>query len=314
MSMAVAEHVRDLAGLTLGGVALEAEHVGVMRPSGEIASQVQSLRQRMDDDGYLYLPGLLDVEQVLAARREVTRRLFEAGHLHPDRDPMDAVAHPTTKLKFMPEITRDNAALLKVVYDGPLMRLFERLLGGAVRHFDYTWFRAVCPGPATPIHCDSVYMNRGTQNLYTAWVPYGDAPLDMGGLILLEKSYKNRRLRETYGQSDVDAFCVNKTGPAAHDAWEKHTDGHLGKDPNLIRRSVTREGNPDSQWRTADYRAGDVVIFSIFTLHGGTDNHSDRFRLSSDTRYQLAGEPADERWIGANPPAHGKLGKRGMVC
>ena len=42
----------------------------------------------------------------------------------------------------------------------------------------------------------------------------------------------------------------------------------------------------------------------IFTMHGSLSNTSDRFRISSDTRYQLASEPVDERWIGRKPKAH----------
>jgi hypothetical protein len=37
-------------------------------------------------------------------------------------------------------------------------------------------------------------------------------------------------------------------------------------------------------------------------------------RLSSDSRYQLATEPADERWIGEHPIAHGAAGKKGEIC
>jgi hypothetical protein len=49
-------------------------------------------------------------------------------------------------------------------------------------------------------------------------------------------------------------------------------------------------------------------------VHGGLDNRSHRLRLSSDSRYQLASEPIDERWVGENPPGHGSAGKRGRVC
>ena len=43
------------------------------------------------------------------------------------------------------------------------------------------------------------------------------------------------------------------------------------------------------------------------TVHAALDNLSEvnRCRLSSDSRYQLASEPADERWNGHNPIAHG---------
>jgi len=50
------------------------------------------------------------------------------------------------------------------------------------------------------------------------------------------------------------------------------------------------------------------------TVHASLDNQSTRLRLSSDSRYQLASEPADERWIGPNPIAHGPAGKKGKAC
>ena len=33
-----------------------------------------------------------------------------------------------------------------------------------------------------------------------------------------------------------------------------------------------------------------------------------------DSRYQLASEPVDERWIGVDPPKHGIRAKQGMIC
>jgi len=50
------------------------------------------------------------------------------------------------------------------------------------------------------------------------------------------------------------------------------------------------------------------------TVHASLDNQTNRFRLSSDSRYQLASEPADERWIGAHPAGHGPAGKKGKIC
>ena len=53
---------------------------------------------------------------------------------------------------------------------------------------------------------------------------------------------------------------------------------------------------PLTRWLTAEYRMGDVLVFSMYTMHASTDNQSESaVRLSSDTRYQLASEPADAR-------------------
>src|SRR5690606_15777914 len=128
-----------------------------------------------------------------------------------------------------------------------------------------------------------------------------------GGLMVLEGSNNHQRLKATYGMQDVDAFCENK--PEAR-SWGKRwgTGGHLRGNPNQIRRAI------GGQWRTAEYRAGDVLIFTIFTVHASLDNRSDRIRLSTDSRYQSADEPADERWIGPNPIGHSEAGKRGKIC
>ena len=57
--------------------------------------------------------------------------------------------------------------------------------------------------------------------------------------------------------------------------------------------------DPDARWVTADYKAGDVVLFTMHTLHGGIRNETDRqLRLSADLRFQPGREQRDERWIG----------------
>ncbi len=119
---------------------------------------------------------------------------------------------------------------------------------------------------------------------------------------------RHERLRETYCSTDVDSYCSNRTGRAGKDAWGKGTGGWLSKNAAQIQRSL------GGRWLTSEYRAGDLLVFTIFTVHASLDNQSDRVRLSSDSRYQLASEPADERWIGENPVAHGQAGKRGRIC
>jgi hypothetical protein len=52
----------------------------------------------------------------------------------------------------------------------------------------------------------------------------------------------------------------------------------------------------------------------MFTLHASLDNQTERVRLSTDSRYQLASEAVDERWIGEKPLAHGPEAKVGMIC
>lgn len=289
---------------------LDDNALGFFRDSTDAIAEPAVLQARMRQDGYLFLPGLLGRDRVLAARHEVCRRLADAGVLDPTAPIDDGILLGPDVRGFMPELlAKDNAPLLRVVYDGPMMAFWQAFLGGEVRHFDFTWFRSIPPGEGTPSHCDAVYMGRGTQNLYTAWTPFGDIDTEVGGLMILEGSNNHQRLVETYCNTDVDSFCANRDGPAGLDGWHK-TGGWLGRDANRIRRSL------GGRWLTCpQFHAGDVLVFSINTVHAGLDNQSaNRIRLSCDTRYQLASEPADERWIGPNPIGHGPAGKRGKIC
>lgn len=283
--------------------------LGSLRSSCNASSDRGLLEHHMAEDGYLFLRGCLEKDEVLAARRCVLQQLADAGQLDPSAPLMAGKPKPGATLSFQPELAqKNNPPLQHLLYhpQGNLMRFFSSFLGGEVRHFDFTWLRCISPGPATPSHCDIVYMGRGTHKLYTAWVPLGDSSFDMGGLMVLEGSHKNTRLQNTYGKRDVDSYCSNRPEDSARTATG--LNGWLSDNPNKIRHSL------GGRWLTAEYSAGDMVVFCMDLVHGGADNRSDRLRISSDSRYQLASEPVDERWVGENPPGHGSAGKRGRIC
>ena len=285
---------------------LSLEAFGEMKESNDILPDTQALRARMKADGYLLLRGLLDQAEVLAARREMVSRLEQKGLLQPGSDPMKAIARLNEPLHVRPDLAEDNTPLRWVLYEGPLIEFFERFLGGPILHFTYTWVRCIAPGQSTPPHQDIVYMGRGTQNLYTAWTPLGQVGYQHGGLMVLENSHKHERLKQGYGRRDVDVYCVNK--PDDQDLHAYGNNGWLTQDPVRLRRAMK------GRWLTSEFEPGDVIIFQMFLVHCSLDNQSGQFRLSTDSRYQLASEPADERWIGANPPGHSLAGKRGRIC
>jgi hypothetical protein len=101
--------------------------------------------------------------------------------------------------------------------------------------------------------------------------------------MILEGSIHNERLRDTYCNSDVDAVCTNRSGLAARDHFGRgRSNGHLGRNPPHLRRRL------GGRWLTTENRPGDVLIFSVYTIHASRDNRSNRIRLSSDSRYQPA--------------------------
>jgi ectoine hydroxylase-related dioxygenase (phytanoyl-CoA dioxygenase family) len=125
----------------------------------------------------------------------------------------------------------------------------------------------------------------------------------MGGLMILENSHRLRNIKNRYGRMDVDSYCKNRNNAQLYAAGQKWWDGALSKNPVSLRQ---RYGG---RWLSADFKAGDVLIFGMFTVHASLDNHSRSIRLSSDSRYQLASESVDERWVGRHPIGHSKAGK-----
>jgi hypothetical protein len=231
---------------------LSPDAFGVLRRSDDTAHDPDALRARMADDGYLFLPGCLQREQVIDARRVIVGRLAEAGLLEPGTDPMEAIAAKGVGRYFMPQLAHDNAPLRAVLYGGPMMDIFGRLFGGPVRHFDYTWMRSVTPGGGTAPHCDIVYMGRGTHDLYTAWTPLGDIPISIGGLIVLENSHKQTERLRDYLRQDVDSYCANgpnaekvQTGQMHWEHWDgsgDDWDGSLSHDPVALREHLGGAG------------------------------------------------------------------------
>jgi hypothetical protein len=286
------------------------ESFGELRDSAGIIGDATGLRARMAEDGYLYVRGFFDRARVLAARAEVVRRLEAQGALVPGSDPMLALGREGYRSSWAGALAEENRPLQRLVYGPEMMAFQDHWQGGKARHFDYTWFRAVSARSDSqiPPHCDLVYMSRGTHRLFTAWVPMIDCPLETGGLTILEGSHRQHQRLRPYLDRDVDSYCSNRPDAAEYANGAKWWNGTLSTDPVGLHRKL------GGRWLTAGFKTGDLLMFSMHTVHGVTDNASDQFLLSSDSRYQLAAEAVDERWIGEKPIGHGVAGKRGRIC
>jgi hypothetical protein len=289
---------------------MEDDKVGLLRDSSDAAGDVEELRRRFADDGYLYMRGYLDRDDVLAARASLTERLGAAGVLDPAFPTIDGVCVPGSGYVFKPEITDGNEEVQRLLYSGRLTEFYEKFYGEPIRHYDFTWLRAIGPGKGTNPHCDLPYMGRGTHKHMTCWMPYGDISFTLGGLMVLEGSHKRMDLLEHYVYRDVDTFCENKVADAANAKAGKWTfTGTLSHNPPMVRNKF------GGRWLTTEFRAGDFLTFGMFLVHASLDNRTEnRLRISSDSRYQRASEPIDERWVGVKPPGHSTAGKRGRIC
>ncbi|NUQ01822.1 MAG: phytanoyl-CoA dioxygenase family protein [Armatimonadetes bacterium] len=266
--------------LELGG-----RYLGLLRDSTDLKHQPEALQARLVEDGYLFIRGLHDRQKVQAARRVLLESLAANQQLDPSAPLDEAVMAPGAGGQFLggAKAVSHTPEFLAVVEAPELMAWFSDFLAAPALTFDYKWIRAVGHGANTGAHFDVVYMGRGTPRLYTCWTPLGDISYDQGPLAVLADAPDLARVRETYGRMDVD---------------RDHVEGWFSKYPTEM---VERFGG---LWRTAEFAMGDAMIFGMYTMHGSLTNTTNRFRLSCDTRYQRADEPADERWVGANPKAH----------
>lgn len=274
--------------LTSNGKVLETgvAEFGELVDSSGLLDDIDRVREQMAQEGYLLLRGLLDREAVLAARAEILFKFAIVGEIDSINYPLlDGVLSEESYIASVNAIAfteslRCGVAYTNVVMSPRILDFFTAFLGGQARSFDFRWPRFMRLGESTGIHCDGPYITRGTRNVWSAWIPLGDVPLSDGPIMLLERSHLNEQLRHSYGMLDAD----------------REKMGWLSTDPVELRRQL------GGRWLSTDFRAGDVLLFGPDMVHGSLENRSPQrhCRLSSDTRYQLASDPLDERYNGSD--------------
>jgi len=242
------------------------------------------LRDRFAEDGYVLLRGLLDRHQVHSLRADYFGR-FDPDYLAPGSSAeaglfsgtvpatvpeYGTAGHPAYDLvrsaKF-DAFTRDPRLLAtaETLLDGPCELLPRRIL----RHFHRG------SGKASRAHIDYDYMDQGSDQLVTAWIPLGDCPIECGGLIYLEGS--------------------QRAAAGKLDQLREYTDRPDDRRPisNDLSRTARELGG---RWLWTDYRAGDVILHSPYLVHASLDNASDAMRLSADLRFRRRTAELDQRW------------------
>jgi len=262
-----------------------------------------ALMEQMNEDGYIFIRDFFPQDLISEARMSMLEKLAAQGIFVPGYPLMEARLKDGVNPGFSPKEAMASEEVKRVVFGPEITGFCESFLGGPIRHFDFIWARTKGRSHGAKPHCDIVYMGRGTHQLYTAWIPYGRVTYDIGGLMILEGSHRKADRIRKYLESDVDTYCENVPG---RDGWK--FSGSLSNNPFSLREKL------GGRWLSAEYNMGDLLMFRMDTVHGSLDNQTDYLRLSTDTRYQLASEPIDERWVGENPIAHSAAGKRGRIC
>ncbi len=226
-----------------------------------------ALAARMRRDGYLFLRDVVPPDAIRAVQRQVAEIAREDGWLRRDRPIEDAIADPAgfcvdpepTYLHTLRRINHlEDYHALK--HHPALITLFERMLGGPILPHPRVLMRNIFPARdevTTKAHQDFPNV-QGTTEVFTAWMPLIDCPMQVGPLQVAAGSH-------TQGVFDF----------------------HIGAGAGGIEIVDPLEG----RWVSGDFAVGDVLIFHSMAVHKGVPNRSDKLRMSMDVRYQLASTP-----------------------
>ena len=260
-------------------------------------ADASALRARLDEDGYLFLRNLVDLELIHEIQELIAAELSRLDVIDPD---VDRSVHRLPARKgvdlyaVLDGLSRQR--LNAFARQEALLSVFRRIFGEDPKPLDYAWPRAAGPGRCERPHCDWVYMCRGTRRLLSAWIPLMDLPVTSGPLMILENSHIENTHTSAYLNTDVDRLGFFSGARLKHSALAR--GGRYSERPDKTREDF------GTRWLTRDYLMGDIVIFSTRCLHATLDNQTAGFRASIDLRFQPKSEPADPRFDGENPVGH----------
>lgn len=173
-----------------------------------------------------------------------------------------------------------------------LWNFYQEFLKGAIYLHKRKIIRFTHPGEdhCTGGHYDLIYLRAGTDKFCSSWIPLGDIPIKMGGLMYLENS-------DAVGRQMEAEFSVKNASLPPEERISAYNRNM--RDAGWISTNLVEMADRfKSRWLIADYEAGDMVIHSPYMIHAATQNHDplDRMRLSTDIRFQRIDDPIDQRW------------------
>ena len=227
------------------------------------------IRKQAKSQGYIFVKDLIPSADLLKLRREITAVCARHHLLDASQDSVEGIALPgrpvvegvdeeyktyygdIQKLRSFHAMAH-HPTLLKLLSD-----LFEEDVLIHPRNILRTIFPSL-PQYSTPPHQDKYYV-KGTSETWTAWIPCGDCPGELGPLAVIHGSHQQGILatREASGAGG--------------------------------RQSIINE---DSVWACGDFACGDCLLVHSLCIHQGRDNITENcIRFSLDFRYQPLSHP-----------------------
>jgi ectoine hydroxylase-related dioxygenase (phytanoyl-CoA dioxygenase family) len=283
-------------GLTSNGYPLASgpNRIGKLTPT-DATESIETVRAIYKVQGYVWLKGFFERETILEFRRHFFSAFQNAGLFKTGTEPSQAIFSgqddKRVTQKILMEVVR-SAAYESFCLQPKLWQFYDAFLSGPSYLHKRKIIRYMNPGDtsSTPAHYDLIYLRAGTDKVCSSWIPLGDTPVAMGGLVYLEGSDALGRKME----AEFSANNGNLTPEERISAYNKNMTegGWVGKDlADMAERF-------DSRWLIADYEAGDMVVHSPYMIHAATQNMDSqgRIRLSTDIRYQNVRDEIDARW------------------
>lgn len=228
--------------------------ISELTDSTPILGDPVAIRKRYAEDGVLLFRNVIDTEVLAWAERRYKEALESEGLIEPSAEkPVWTGAVSSAR---RPCDTLGTEVWHKIVALPELNDILRDVLDADPVWIPIAAHRSGLPtGPIEPEsdifagrHQDGFY-NEGM--LFTiCWLPIRDVDRDHG------------------------SFAV---APGTHHHGVLHDATQAGN-------PIPRDAIPESAWRSADFKAGDVLIFNYLTAHTALPNPSDEIRLSLDVR------------------------------
>ncbi len=223
-------------------------------------TEIDLVRQRLLEDGYVVIPGVIDPAALTSLRERVV--LFYRG--------WERYRAPTRKEILPPRASQQEylpvreinwpATMLRLLAAEPAViavrRIVDLLVGEEVRliHANSLLKPAVAGAPVMP-HQDTAYNHQPLDNPLTAWIPFEDVSEASGALFYLPGSHRH--------------------GDLEH---ESLGDMHWLDEARLGEKGASR-------WRSYNGEPGSIGIHDSRIVHGSYPNRTDRDRLALSVRF-----------------------------
>ncbi len=268
--------------------------IGRLTPT-KATESIERIKEIYKAQGYVWLQGFFPRETIQGFRQHFFNAFANSGLLKPGTKPQDGIFSgqddKRVTNKILMEVAR-TAAYESFCLQEKLWQFYDVFLSGPSYLHKRKIIRYTNPSDvsATPAHYDLIYLRAGTDKVCSSWIPLGDTPVEMGGLVYLENSDALGRKME----AEFSILNAELSPEERINAYNKNMTegGWVGKDlADMAERF-------DSRWLIADYEMGDMVVHSPYMIHAATRNQDsrNRIRLSTDIRYQNVRDEIDARW------------------